>query len=58
VRYLIEVDGVDPHRITPGRIMDRMRELTGKQVLNAGSVGNELSKARKNASSNGGMRVR
>lgn len=58
VRYLIEVDGADPHGVTPARIMDRMRELTGRQVINTGSVGNELSKARKNAPSNGGMKVR
>jgi hypothetical protein len=58
VRYLIEVEGVDPHSVTPARIIDRILEKTGKSAVNAGYVGNLLSKARQNAPNNGGMRVR
>lgn len=57
VGYLIDVDGVDPH-IKPGRIVDDVLRLTGRQVINTGSIGNALHKARQNAPSNGGMRVR
>jgi hypothetical protein len=58
VRYLIDVDGVNPHRVTPGRIADDVRRLTRKPAVSTGAIGNALSTARKNASSNGGARVR
>jgi hypothetical protein len=58
VRYLIDVDGVNPHKVTPGRIADDVRRLTGKPAVSTGAIGNALSTARKNAPSNGGVRVR
>jgi hypothetical protein len=58
VRYLIDEGGLNPHETTPGRIIDQVRRLTGKPAVSTGAIGNALSQARKNASSNGGMRVR
>jgi hypothetical protein len=58
VRFLIDAHDVDPHRVTRGDIAAEVRRLTGKPAVSTDAIGNALSQARKNAPSNGGMRVR
>jgi hypothetical protein len=57
MRILRERD-VDPRGVTRGDIADDVRQLTGKPDQPIDAIGNALTRARKNAPNNGGMRVR